>query len=174
MVEIIFFWTSPSSFCYCFILKFMPKLLGSSLNVGMYICFISVTPPLWPPNRNSQTLFKWQRFLSDSWSQTDSSSLLTLYNPASWSTSCVLNRMLHLSQCLPFATCIIPTRTLNLRLSKPIRTTFMKRIILHEKEKQDTCWIGDWSLQWRSLGLVGQPTVQRWKCNMIKSDWVFH
>lgn len=107
--------------------------------------------------------------------------LLTLYNPTSWNISCVLNRKLPLSRCLPFATCIICTRTLNLRLSQPTQmiwlrsmTKFMKRIILHEKEKQDTCWISDWSLQWRSLGLVGQQTVQRWKCNRIKSDWAFH
>lgn len=53
-------------------------------------------------------------------------------------------------------------------------TKFMRRIISHEKEKQDTCWISDRSLQWRSLSLVGQQTVQRWKCNKIKSDWVFH
>lgn len=26
----------------------------------------------------------------------------------------------------------------------------------------------------KELGLIGQQTVQRWKCNKIKSDWAFH
>lgn len=26
----------------------------------------------------------------------------------------------------------------------------------------------------KELGLIGQLTVQRWKCNKIKADWAFH